>query len=202
MFDSHSLSLRMFTIEHAGNKIPSWFHHRGTDKSVSVNLPENWYACDNFLGFAVCYYDSLVETTAHLIPLCNRMPWMIQKLSLSNHSKCYTSYLDGESTIHLFAGVWDTSKANGKTPNDYGFIGVTFSGQIKNYGFRLLYKGELEHEALLQMRGDNDEPTEHSIWTRMSRYDDSGRHNEASCLSSKKQRSGSNVDAPVNQETL
>ncbi|XP_049390124.1 TMV resistance protein N-like, partial [Solanum stenotomum] len=89
--DSHSLSLRMFTIEHAGNKIPSWFHHRGTDKSVSVNLPENWYTCDNFLGFVVCYYDRLVETTAHLIPLCNRMPWMIQKLSESNHSECYTS---------------------------------------------------------------------------------------------------------------
>ncbi|KAH0725611.1 hypothetical protein KY284_001476 [Solanum tuberosum] len=59
--DSHSLSLRMFTIEHAGNKIPSWFHHRGTDQSVSVNLPENWYTCDNFLGFVVCYYDRLVE---------------------------------------------------------------------------------------------------------------------------------------------
>ncbi|KAH0725612.1 hypothetical protein KY284_001477 [Solanum tuberosum] len=64
------------------------------------------------------------------------------------------------------------------------------------------FKDELEHEALLQMRGNNDEPTEHSIWTRRSRYDDSEHHNEASCSSSKKQRSGTTVYAPVNPETL
>ncbi|XP_006351698.1 TMV resistance protein N-like [Solanum tuberosum] len=181
--DSHSLSLRMFTVEHPGIKIPSWFHHRGMyHKSVSVNFPENWYVRDNFLGFAVCYSGRLIETKAYLIPLCNRMSWMIQNLSLTNHPKYHT-----ESTINFFlvplACLWDTSKANGKTPNDYGIIGLTFSGEIKDYGLRLLYK-------------------DHSIGTRRSRYNDSEHHNEASCLSSKKQRSGSNVDAPVNPEIL
>ncbi|KAH0745164.1 hypothetical protein KY285_006821 [Solanum tuberosum] len=164
---SDSLSLREFTIEHPGKKIPSWFHHRGTYESVSVNLNDNWYVRDNFLGFAVCYSGRIIETKAYLIPLCNRIPWMIQNLSLSDGL-----ISDTESTIHFFfvplSSFWDTSKANRKTPNDYGTIGLTFSGHRKDYGFRLLYKDELENEALLQMRGDNDEPTEHSIRTRRS----------------------------------
>ncbi|WMV53180.1 hypothetical protein MTR67_046565 [Solanum verrucosum] len=164
---SHSLSLREFTIKHPGKKILSWFHHRGMDKSVSVNLPDNWYVSDNFLGFAACYSGSIIDTKAYLIPSCNQMSWMIQNLSLSDRST-----LDTESTVHFFfvplASLWDTSKANGKTPNDYGIIGLTFSGHRKDYGLHLLYKDELEHEALLQMRGDNDEPTEHSIGTRRS----------------------------------
>uniref|UniRef100_A0A0V0GX24 Putative ovule protein n=1 Tax=Solanum chacoense TaxID=4108 RepID=A0A0V0GX24_SOLCH len=80
-----SLSQRVFSIELGGNKfslqqIPSWFHHRGMDKSVSVNLPENWYVPDNFLGFAVCYFGRLHGyTTAHLIPLCDDdgMSWKL-----------------------------------------------------------------------------------------------------------------------------
>ncbi|OIT00998.1 tmv resistance protein n [Nicotiana attenuata] len=108
-----SLSESVFTIVHIEMKIPSWFHHQGTDRSVSVNLPGNWYIPDKFLGFAVCYSGSLIDTTAHLIP------------------------------------------ANGKTPDDYGHIRLCFSGEMKKFGVRLLYK---------------DEPTEHRLGIR-SRYD-------------------------------
>ncbi|XP_059307275.1 TMV resistance protein N-like [Lycium ferocissimum] len=119
---SASDSLRVFTSR---MNIPSWFQHWGIDRSVSVNLPENWYVSDNFLGFAVCYSGSLVETTAQLIPLCDDgMSWMTQKLALSNHSKYDIEFC--LSTIQFFlvplAGLWDTSKANGKTPNDYGLF--------------------------------------------------------------------------------
>ncbi|OIT02262.1 PREDICTED: TMV resistance protein N-like [Nicotiana attenuata] len=192
---SDSLSQRVFTIEHPGKKIPSWFRYHGIDTSVSVNLPENWYVHDNFLGFAVCYSGSLIETTAQLIPLCNdEMSWMTQKLALCNHSK-----YDTESTIQLFlvtlAGLWDTSKANGKTPNDYGLIRLLFCGEMKEFGLRLLYKDETELQALLQMRENNDEPTEQCIGIRTGRYDNSEHHdsmiNEASCSSCKKQRSHS-----------
>ncbi|KAG5589258.1 hypothetical protein H5410_039772 [Solanum commersonii] len=141
---SDSLSLRVFTVVHCGNKIPSWFHHRGTGKTVSVNLPENWYVRDDLLGFAVCYSGNLIDTTTHLIPLRDDgMPWMTQKLELSS----LPNY-DTGCTIHFFvvplASLWDTSTANGNTPNDYGLITFSFSGGMEEYGFRLLYKDELE----------------------------------------------------------
>ncbi|XP_049410678.1 TMV resistance protein N-like [Solanum stenotomum] len=69
---SDSLSLRAFVSWE--ENIPSWFHHRGFDKSVSVNLPENWYVRDNFLGFAVCYSGELIDMTAQLISLCDMGP--------------------------------------------------------------------------------------------------------------------------------
>nr|XP_025888331.1 TMV resistance protein N-like isoform X2 [Solanum lycopersicum] len=141
---SDSLSLRVFTVVHCGNKIPSWFHHRGTGKTVSVNLPENWYVRDELLGFAVCYSGNLIDTTAHLIPIRDEgMPWMTQKLELSS----LPNY-DTGCTIHFFlvplASLWDTSTANGNTPNDYGLITFSFSGGMEEYGFRSLYKDEFE----------------------------------------------------------
>ncbi|KAH0747267.1 hypothetical protein KY285_008924 [Solanum tuberosum] len=154
---SDSLSQRVFTIVHDENKIPSWFHHQGKDESVSINLPENWYVSDNFLGLVVCYSGNLVDTTVDLIPLCD--DGMTQKLELSflpnyDTESSDDSECDTEPTIHFFlvslAGLWETSKANGKTPNDYGLITLSFSGETKEFGYRLLYK---------------DEPTEHCIGT-------------------------------------
>uniref|UniRef100_M1BF57 Bacterial spot disease resistance protein 4 n=1 Tax=Solanum tuberosum TaxID=4113 RepID=M1BF57_SOLTU len=112
--DSHSLSLRVFTSR--PKNIPSWFHLRGTGTSVLVNLPMNWYVTDNFLGFAVCYSGELNDNTAHLIPLCDAgMSLMTQKLALSNHAE----YLDDINFLLVpLGGLWDASKANGKTPND------------------------------------------------------------------------------------
>ncbi|XP_049410687.1 TMV resistance protein N-like [Solanum stenotomum] len=135
--DSLSLKALMSRVEN----IPSWFHHRGFDKSVSVNLPENWYVRDNFLGFAVCYSDKLIDITVHLIPLCDDgTSGITQKFALSNHSeynpKNYSCYF----FLVPLAGLWDTCKANGKTPNDYGLITLCFSGEMKKYGLRLLYK--------------------------------------------------------------
>ncbi|XP_049379041.1 uncharacterized protein LOC125843862 [Solanum stenotomum] len=178
---SDPLSQRVFTIVHGGNKIPSWFHHQGMDESVLINLPENWYVSDNFLGFAVCYSGNLIDITVDLIPLCD--DGMTQKLELSTLPNYDSESSNGlecgtEATIHFFlvplAGLWETSKANGKTPNDYGLITLSFSGEMKEFGFRLLYK---------------DEPTEHCIGTKRNRYDSSEHHDEASCSSSKKQRS-------------
>ncbi|XP_049385208.1 TMV resistance protein N-like [Solanum stenotomum] len=205
---SDSLSLiRVFTIDHPEKKIPSWFHHQGMDASVvSVNLPENWYVPDNFLGFAVCYSSELINITAHLIPLCDDgLSWMTLKLNLSRGSKrdvAYSDYsecetessdhseCDAEPTLHYFlvpfSSLWNTSNANGKTPNDYGLITLCFSGELKKSGCRLLYKDEPELvETLLQMRENNDEPTERYIGIRSSRYNNSEHHdsvtNEASC---------------------
>ncbi|KAK6794217.1 hypothetical protein RDI58_007670 [Solanum bulbocastanum] len=171
---SNSLSLRVLTSK--GN-IPSWFHHRGTGTSVIVNLPENWYVRDNFLGFAVCYSGRLFDITANLIPLCDdEMSLMTQNLALSNHSLRFPS-----AAIHFFlvplAALWDTSKANQKTPNDYGIITLSFLRETKNYGFRLLYKDEAKVKALLQIRRSSDELRKNSV------------NNEASCSSYKKQRS-------------
>ncbi|KAH0661333.1 hypothetical protein KY284_026264 [Solanum tuberosum] len=140
---SDSLSLRAFVSWE--ENIPSWFHHRGFDKSVSVNLPENWYLRDNFLGFAVCYSGELIDMTAQLISLCDDgTSGITQKLALSNHS-------DWNSKIYFFlvpfAGLWDTCKANGKTPNDYGLITLCFSGEMNKYGLRLLYKDDPEFDA-------------------------------------------------------
>ncbi|KAH0729187.1 hypothetical protein KY289_000375 [Solanum tuberosum] len=206
---SDSLSLiRVFTVDHPEKKIPSWFHHQGMDTSVvSVNLPENWYVPDNFLGFAVCYSSELVDITAHLIPLCDDgLSWMTLKLKLSrgskrdvvysDYSECETESSDhsecdaDEPTLHFFlvpfSSLWNTSKANGKTPNDYGLITLCFSGEMKKSGCRLLYKDEPELvETLLQMREDNDELPERYIGIRSSRYNNSEHHdsvtNEASC---------------------
>nr|AKN63664.1 disease resistance protein N-like protein [Nicotiana paniculata] len=156
---SDSLSLRVFTGQLYLVKIPSWFHHQGWDSSVSVNLPGKWYIPDKFLGFAVCYSRSLIDTTAHLIPVCDDgMSCMTRKLALS---ECDTESSDySECDIHFFfvpfAALWDTSKANGKTPNDYGIIRLSFSGVEKMYGLRLLYKQGPEVEALLQMRENNN----------------------------------------------
>ncbi|XP_009785918.2 TMV resistance protein N-like isoform X1 [Nicotiana sylvestris] len=184
----------LFTIVHSEKKVPSWFHYQGTDRIVSVNLPENWYVCDNFLGFVVCYFGSVVETIAQLILLCDDgMLSMTQKLASHDYSRS-----EMKSMIHFFfvplAGLWDTSKANGKTPNDFGLIRLSFSGVMKEYGFRLLYKDEPELEALLQMRENNNEPTEQCIGIRRSRYDNSEHHDSvtnkaSSSSSSKKQRS-------------
>ncbi|KAG5575618.1 hypothetical protein H5410_055752 [Solanum commersonii] len=141
---SDSLSLRVFTTR--GN-IPRWFHHRENGRSISVKLPENWYISDDFLGFAVCYSGKLINAEAHLICYDERpVTCITQKLSLSNHSKC-----PAESAIHFFlvplAGLWNTSKANGKTPNDYGRIKLFPSGEMKQFGLRLLYKDEPKIEV-------------------------------------------------------
>lgn len=153
---SDALSQRVFTIVHGGNKIPSWFQHQGTGKTVSINLPENWYVRDDLLGFAVCYSGNLIDTTSHLFPSCDDgMPWMTKKLELS-----YLSNYDTECTIHFFlvplANLWDTSMANGKTPNDYGRITLSFSGGMGEYGFRLLYKDELEGKQRSALHWDKD----------------------------------------------
>ncbi|KAG5629021.1 hypothetical protein H5410_000738 [Solanum commersonii] len=222
--DSDLLSLiRVFTIDHPKKKIPSWFHHQGVDTSVvSVNLPENWYVPDNFLGFAVCYSGELIDITAHLIPLCDDgMSWMTLELNLSRDSKCDTelsdysecetelsdySECDTEPTLHFFlvpfSSLWNTSKANGKTLNDYRLITLSFSGEMKKFGCRLLYKDDPElGETLLQMRENNDESTKRYIEIRSSRYNNSVHHdsvtNEASCSSSMKQRSHSNIHGRV-----
>ncbi|NP_001312806.1 TMV resistance protein N-like [Nicotiana tabacum] len=186
---SDSLFENVFTIWHYWKKIPSWFHHKGTDSSVSVDLPENWYIPDKFLGFAVCYDDILIDTTAQLIPVCDDgMSCMTQKLALS---ECDTESSDDSeryTPIHFFfvplAVLWDTSKANGKTPNDYGIIRLSFSGEMKKYGLRLLYKEEAEVEALLQMRENNNEPIEHSNVIRRSRSDNSEHHDSVTDESS------------------
>ncbi|XP_009778705.1 TMV resistance protein N-like [Nicotiana tabacum] len=187
---SDTLSENVFTIWNPKKKIPSWFLLQGTNSSVSVNLPENWYIPDKFLGFAVCYCGSLIDTTAQLIPECDDgMSCMTQKLALS---ECDTESSDDSeryTPIHFFlvplAVLWDTSKANGKTPNDYEIIRISFSGEMKDYGLRLLYKEEADDEALSQMRENNNETTEHSTGIRSSRSDHSEHHDsvtdESSC---------------------
>ncbi|KAG5598762.1 hypothetical protein H5410_030132 [Solanum commersonii] len=125
-----------------GINIPGWFHHQGTSTSVTVNLPKNWYVREYFLGFVVCYSGKLIDMTTHLIPLCDDgMSSITQKLSLSNHSECNPeiSFL----LIPLF-GLWDTSKANWRIPNDYGIYMLCFYGEMKHYGLRLLYKVDPE----------------------------------------------------------
>ncbi|KAF3638353.1 putative cytochromeB2-like [Capsicum annuum] len=81
---SDSLSLRAITSLHFNEK--PWFPYQGID-GVPVDLPENWYIHDSFLGFAVCYNGRLMDITAHLIPLSDDgMSCITQKLVLSNHS--------------------------------------------------------------------------------------------------------------------
>ncbi|KAG5574210.1 hypothetical protein H5410_054344 [Solanum commersonii] len=134
---SDSLSLRVFGSW--PDDIPSWFDYWGMGRSVSVNLPKNWYVSDNFLGFAVCYsgIQSIDCITAHLIPLCDDgMSLMTQKFALSSHD--------------LINFLLDASNANGKTPNDYGcfrlYSPLERNGwaKINEYGVRLLYKDEHE----------------------------------------------------------
>ncbi|KAM3283290.1 hypothetical protein P3S67_026935 [Capsicum chacoense] len=99
------------------------FPYQGID-GVSVNLLRNWYIHDSFFGFSVCYHGILTDITAHLIPLYDGMSCITRKLVLSDHSK----YSLERYVIHFFlipfAGLWDISKANGKTPNDYNEPGV------------------------------------------------------------------------------
>ncbi|KAM3327912.1 hypothetical protein P3S68_033374 [Capsicum galapagoense] len=84
-----------------------------------------------------------MDITAHLISSSDDdgVSCITRKLVLSNHSK-YTLELPG---IHFFlipfAGLWDLSNANGKTPNDYRHIMLSFS-EKKEYEFHLLYKDE------------------------------------------------------------
>uniref|UniRef100_M1CPB4 Leucine Rich Repeat family protein n=1 Tax=Solanum tuberosum TaxID=4113 RepID=M1CPB4_SOLTU len=140
---SDSLSLR--ALVSWGINIPHWFHHQGTSTSVSVNLPKHWYVRDNFLGFVVCYSGKLFDMTAHLIPLCDDgISGITEKLALSNHSEC-----NPEIAFLLIplSGLWDTSKANGRTPNDYGLFMLYFYGEMKHYGLRLLYKVDPELDA-------------------------------------------------------
>ncbi|KAF3683331.1 putative late blight resistance protein -like protein R1B-17-like [Capsicum annuum] len=138
---SDSLSLRVITGRR-WHGMPT-FPYQGTD-GVSVNLPENWYIHDSFLGFAVCYHGILTDITAHLIPLYDDdgMSCITRKLVLSNHSE----YAIKLPCIHFFlipfTGLWDISTANGKTPNDYGHIMLSFSKK-EEYEFRSLYKDEL-----------------------------------------------------------
>ncbi|WMV32313.1 hypothetical protein MTR67_025698 [Solanum verrucosum] len=72
------------------------------------------------------------------------IPGITQKLSLSNHSEC-----DPEISFFLIplSDLWDTSKANGRTPNDYGLFTFCFCGEMKHYGLRLLYKVDPELDA-------------------------------------------------------
>ncbi|KAH0747257.1 hypothetical protein KY285_008914 [Solanum tuberosum] len=152
---SDSLSLRVFRS--LADEIPSWFHHQGMGTSVLVNLPENWYVSDNFLGFAVCYYgDYYIDCiTAHLIPLCDDgMSSMTQKFALSSHSQ-YSSHV--KFFLVPLGGLWDASNANEKTPNDYGHIKLDVFGEEKKFGVRLLYKDEAElHNGIRKSRDEEE----------------------------------------------
>ncbi|XP_069147585.1 TMV resistance protein N-like isoform X1 [Solanum lycopersicum] len=154
---SDSLSLRVFMSW--GKNIPRWFHHQENGFSISLKLPEDWYVSNNFLGFAVCYSGILVNAEAHLICYDGRLVTrIIQKIALFNHSECPAG-----SAIHFFlvplAGLWDTSKANGRTPNDYGRIRLYSPGERKMFGLRLLYKDEPKIEASCSSSQKNGEPT-------------------------------------------
>ncbi|KAH0713439.1 hypothetical protein KY289_009398 [Solanum tuberosum] len=166
--------------------IPSWFNYKEMCPSVSVDLPENWYESDKFLGFAVCYSSEyyIDYITTDLIPLScdDGMPSMTQEFALSNNSE-----LDDPDACNInfllvpLDGLWDASNANGKTPNDYGCIEFDFisdidddfgetdddSGEKMKFGVRLLYKDE--SEPCIGIRKSRDEE-------------------EATCSSSKKQR--------------
>ncbi|WMV32306.1 hypothetical protein MTR67_025691 [Solanum verrucosum] len=75
---------------------------------------------------------------AHLIPLCDDgMSGITQKLALSNHSEC-----NPEISFLLIplSDLWETSKANGRTPNDYGLFTLCFYGEMKHYGLRCCIK--------------------------------------------------------------
>ncbi|XP_015160768.1 TMV resistance protein N-like [Solanum tuberosum] len=160
---SHSFSLRALWCWK--EDIPSWFDYQGMGTSVSVNLHKNWYASDNFLGFAVCYSGKPIYCiTAHLIPLScdDGMSSMTQQFALSNNPHHGISFF-----LIPLGGLWDASNANGKTPNDYGCIRLYFNREIGKYGVRLFYKDEAELH----------------IGIRKSRYEE-----EATCSSSKKQR--------------
>ncbi|KAL3323469.1 hypothetical protein AABB24_037890 [Solanum stoloniferum] len=135
---SDSLSLRVFTTE--GDNIPRWFHHREDGTSIFVKLPKNWYVSENFLGFAVCFSGQFIDGIAHLFCYHGRpVTCIAQKLALSIHSEYHVF-----PAIHCFlvplTGLLDKLKANGKTPNDYGCIKLTFSEEVKKCGLRLLYK--------------------------------------------------------------
>ncbi|KAM3283289.1 TMV resistance protein N [Capsicum chacoense] len=135
---SDSLSLRVIT-GWQWHGIPM-FPYQGI-VGVPFNLPKNWYIHDSFLGFAVCYYGRLTDFIAHLIHLSDDgMSCITRKLVLSNHSEY------SPNGVHFFlipfAGLWDISKANGTTPNDYRHIMLS-SSKNNEYIFRLLYKDEL-----------------------------------------------------------
>ncbi|WMV32349.1 hypothetical protein MTR67_025734 [Solanum verrucosum] len=86
-----------------------------------------------------------INIPAHLIPLCDDgMSGITQKLALSNYSECYPeiSFL-----LIPLSDLWDTSKANGRTPNDYGLFTLCFYGEMKHYGLRLFYKVDPELDA-------------------------------------------------------
>ncbi|KAH0675674.1 hypothetical protein KY285_023475 [Solanum tuberosum] len=142
---SASDSLSVIVLWSLPQKIPSWFHHQGMGSCVSVNLPENWYVSDKFLGFAVCYLGNLFDITAHLIPLCDDgMSLMTQEFALSNHSE-YIGKYGMHFLLVTLGGLWD---ANGKTPNDYGCIQfyseINYFGAKSEFGVRLLYKDDAE----------------------------------------------------------
>ncbi|KAH0711335.1 hypothetical protein KY289_007294 [Solanum tuberosum] len=170
---SDPLSLRVFRS--FADDIPSWFNYQGMCPSVSVDLPENWYESDKFLGLAVCYSSEyyINYITAHLIPLScdDGMSSMTQQFALSNHSEL--DYPDACNIIFLLVpldGLWDASNVNGKTLSDYGCIKLDIDddfGEKMKFGVRLLYKDE----------------SELCIGTTKSRDEE-----EASCSSSKKQR--------------
>ncbi|KAH0711325.1 hypothetical protein KY289_007284 [Solanum tuberosum] len=135
---SDSLSLRVFTTE--GGDILRWFHHREDGTSIFVKLPKNWYVSENFLGFSVCFSGQFIDGIAHLFCYHGRpVTCIAQKLALSIHSE-YRFF----PAIHCFlvphTGLLDKLKANGKTPNDYGCIKLTFPEEVKECGLRLLYK--------------------------------------------------------------
>ncbi|KAK6775004.1 hypothetical protein RDI58_026005 [Solanum bulbocastanum] len=145
---SNSLSLRVFTT--VGYNIPRWFHHREVGTSIFVKLPKNWYVSENFLGFSVYFSGQFIDGIAHLFCYHGRpVTCIAQKLALSIHSEC--RYLP---VIYCFlvplTGLLDKLKANGKTPNDYGCIKLTFSDEVEQCGLRLLYKHHDSVTRILQ----------------------------------------------------
>ncbi|KAH0745186.1 hypothetical protein KY285_006843 [Solanum tuberosum] len=102
-------------------------------------------------------------------------------------------YMDLEfcSSLEKFPKIFGTMKPELKIKT--GLSGIR--ELPSSFGFRL-YKDEPELESLLQ--------TEHCIGTKRSRYDNSEHRDEASCSSSKEQRSHSDIRRGVisSSETL
>ena len=132
------------------NGIPEWISHKKKGSKIGVELPENWWEDNNFLGFALCsvfeYEDPWCQLTFHnfyfdypdgCLSKSKFMDLLIFSRSFLHCRNC------GESNRVLVAFYPKVAIENKHWSNEWRHLKASFYGEevkVEECGLHLIYK--------------------------------------------------------------
>ncbi|XP_034675526.1 disease resistance protein RPV1-like isoform X3 [Vitis riparia] len=134
------------------NGIPEWISHKKKGSEIVVELPENWWEDNNFLGFALCsvleyeeifefYFEYYFELTFHhFYPDGNLSESKFRDRGVFSRRRCCNG---GESNGVLVAFYPKVAIKNKGWSNEWRHMKASFHGKrekVEECGLHLIYK--------------------------------------------------------------